>query len=37
MQFSFVAQQIRHKFKIQKVDKMGEKRQRNAYLSFRVT
>jgi hypothetical protein len=29
--------QIRHKFKIQKVDKMEEKRQRNSYLSFRVT
>jgi hypothetical protein len=29
--------QITHKFKIQKVDKMEEKRQRNSYLSFRVT
>jgi hypothetical protein len=35
--FSFVVQQITHKFKIQKVDKMEEKRQRNSYLSFRVT
>jgi hypothetical protein len=35
--FSFVVQQIRHKFKIQKVDKMEEKRERNSYLSFRVT
>ena len=35
--FSFVMQQIRNKFKIQKVDKMEEKRQRNSYLSFRVT
>ena len=35
--FSFVVQQIGHKFKIQKVDKMEEKRQRNSYLSFRVT
>jgi hypothetical protein len=35
--FSFVVQQIRHKFKIQKVDKMEEKRQRHSYLSFRVT
>jgi hypothetical protein len=32
--FSFVVQQIRYKFKIQKVDKMEEKRQRNSYLSF---
>ena len=35
--FSFVVQQIRHKFEIQKVDKIEEKRQRNSYLSFRVT
>jgi len=35
--FSFVVQQIRYKFKIQKVDKMKEKRQGNSYLSFRVT
>ena len=35
--FSFVVQQIRHKSKIQKVDKIEEKRQRNSYLSFRVT
>jgi hypothetical protein len=35
--FSFVVQQITHKFKIQKVDKIEEKRQRNSYLSFRVT
>jgi hypothetical protein len=35
--FSFVVQQFRQKFKIQKVDKMEEKRQRNSYLSFRVT
>jgi hypothetical protein len=34
--FSFVVQQIRHKFKIQKVDKMEEKRQRYSYLSFHV-
>jgi hypothetical protein len=27
-------QQIRHKFKIQKVDKMEEKRQRNYNLSY---
>jgi hypothetical protein len=27
---------IRHKFKIQKVDKIEEKRQRNSYLSFRA-
>jgi hypothetical protein len=33
----FGVQQIRHKFKMQKVDKMEEKRQRNSYLSFRVT
>ena len=32
-----VVQQIRYKFKIQKVDKMEQKRQRNSYLSFRVT
>jgi hypothetical protein len=31
--FSFVVQQIKHKFKIQKVDKMEEKGQRNSYLS----
>jgi nicotinamide mononucleotide (NMN) deamidase PncC len=33
----FVVQQIRNKSEIQKVDKMEEKRQRNSYLSFRVT
>jgi hypothetical protein len=32
-----VIYRFRHKFKIQKVDKMEEKRQRNCYLSFRVT
>jgi hypothetical protein len=35
--FSFVVQQIRHKFKIQKVEKMKEKHQRNSYLSFCLT
>jgi hypothetical protein len=29
--------QVSNKFKIQKVDKMEEKRQGNSYLSFRVT
>jgi hypothetical protein len=30
--FSFAVQQIRHKFKIQKVDNMEEKRQRNCVM-----